>query len=143
MKHRQTGAALFVALMLLMILSVLGGVMLSTSGQGAKVTVAMGERIQSEQRVEGQFNQLVAHGDLQSSIGSMASGDSMAVSGFVADALGDLTHSVDGTCSRSYTASSGNAISNCRYVRSQITESYGKNASGSTSLAGGIEQPLL
>ncbi len=139
----QNGAALFVAMIFLLILSFLGGVLLSNSNQGLKVAAAMGDRLGAEHALEGEMNQLVIDPNLQGAIGSMTPAESMAISGFVAGADGTLSHTIDGVCARSFSASSNNAITQCRYLRADANKKYGKANRASTSIAAGIEQPML
>jgi hypothetical protein len=143
MQRTQSGAALFVAMIFLLILSFLGGVLLSNSNQGLKIVSAMGDRLGAEHELEGEMSELVIDPDLQGAIGSMVPAASMPVSDFVAGADGTLRHTVDGVCSRSFNASSNNAITQCRYVRADANKSYGKANRASTSIAAGIEQPML
>ncbi|GDY27796.1 hypothetical protein AHAT_36860 [Agarivorans sp. Toyoura001] len=140
---RQQGAALFVAMLFLLILSFLGGVLLSAANQGLKVVSAMGDRLGAEHSLEGEMNQLIWEPNLQGVIGSMAPSASMAVSTMVTGASGSLIHTVDSVCARSFSASSNNAITQCRYIRVDATKNYGKANRASTSIAAGIEQPIL
>ena len=139
----QQGAALFVAMLFLLILSFLGGVLLSSANQGLKVVSAMGDRVGAEHLLEGEMNQLILEPNLQGVIGAMAPAASMAVSTMVTGADGTMIHTVDSVCARSFTASSNNAITQCRYVRVDATKTYGKANRASTSIAAGIEQPML
>ncbi|WP_432461047.1 hypothetical protein [Agarivorans sp. QJM3NY_25] len=139
----QSGAALFVAMLFLLILSFLGGVLLSSANQGLKVVSAMGDRLGAENVLEGEMDQLIMEPSLQSLIGSMPAASSMSASSVVPGVDGTLSHTVDNVCSRSINASSNNAISQCRYIRVVADKSYGKGARAATSLAAGIEQPLL
>ncbi|UPW17757.1 hypothetical protein M0C34_16185 [Agarivorans sp. TSD2052] len=140
---KQQGAALFVAMLFLLILSFLGGVLLTSANQGLKVVSAMSDRLGAEHVLEGDMNELVIEPTLQGVIGSMSPASSMAVATMVADADGTLSHNVDSVCARSFNASSNNAITECRYVRVQVTKHYGKSKRSATSLAAGLEQPLL
>ncbi|WP_220718793.1 hypothetical protein [Agarivorans litoreus] len=140
---KQQGAALFVAMLFLLILSFLGGVLLSSANQGLKVVSAMGDRVGAEHLLEGEMNELILAPSLQSVIGAMTPAASMAVSTMVTGADGTMLHTVDSVCARSFTASSNNAITQCRYVRVDATKNYGKANRASTSIAAGIEQPML
>lgn len=141
--NRQNGAALFMTLLMLMVLSFIGAVVLSGAGMDLKMTAASGSHMVANYQAEGDVNTIVNSSDLTDAITDLNVGESVSSSGLLSGSDGSLELVSEVTCQRSYAASSTNAITECRYARLSLKQTYGKADAASTTVSAGIEQPLL
>jgi hypothetical protein len=142
MRH-QAGAALFMAMLMLLVLSFLAAVVLSGANMDLKMASAAGSRLLAVHQVEGSMNEILSSSGLSSIIAGMSEGESMDTSALLTGSDGSMEVVSEVECRRTYTASSTNAIPSCRYVRLELNQTYGKSAMASTSVHAGLEQPLL
>lgn len=139
----QNGAALFMTMLMLMVLSFIGAVVLNGASMDLRMTAASGSHLAANYQAEGDVNSIINDGDLTSTITSLDEGEVIDTDSLLTDSDGELTLVSDVTCQRSYDASSTNAISSCRYARITLNQTYGKADAATTTVSVGIEQPLL
>jgi Tfp pilus assembly protein PilX len=139
----QSGAALVMAMLMLLMLSFLGAIVLSNANMDLKMTSAAGSRLVAVHQAEGALNAITSDATLSTTIATMTKGQVIDTSTLLTGSLGDLEMVTEVECKRSYEASSTNALPSCRYVRLELNQTYGKAGVATTSVHAGLEQPLL
>ncbi|WP_108652175.1 pilus assembly PilX family protein [Dongshaea marina] len=147
-QRKEKGAALFVAVLIIIPLTLLAVVVMSTSGLDLKMAGASAGFVQSSHILEGAMEETLDDTNLPGDLASMTSAATMtknpAMGGIVT-----FTYRAEITCKRRVDASSTNTIPACRYVDAAVSQGYGKARTsdgsriGQVGLTVGVEQPVL
>jgi type IV pilus assembly protein PilX len=143
MRTSQQGAALIMAMLMLILLSMLGATLLSGANQELKTAGAASERTVAEHWLEGELNKVLIDEELSSVISTMIMNVSIEAASRLSGASGTLEATDEVNCKRSFSASSTNVTPVCRYIRVENSRTYGKAGVASQTIAAGVEQPLL
>lgn len=140
--RKEQGMVLFVALIVLIIMTVIGVALAVNSGQSLRMAGAGAERIEAMSGAQGAQDRVINNnkGAALANIG--AGGIQERVEAFNSDSeilpltLGDVS------CQRSSRASGANLIS-CRRAEITTTTTYGRKGLGQLQIVSGIEQQVL
>lgn len=140
---RQRGAALFIAMLLLILLTSLGVMVMTETDMDLKMTGAAVSRELAEQRLEGAASELLTSVVAQENFIQLDKGDTGTASSTVYDTVSiSLEGRGDFGCRRSFAATSTDLM-DCRFVQVDMADSYGKGRTGQVGLGLGVEQPFL
>lgn len=142
MIHKQQGAALIIAMLMLVLLTAIGVALMQTSSQDLKMADAAAEKKMITNMLEGAVDETIFQSGMSNTISNLNNDISFSSSTFD-NANGVMSDRGEFDCKRSFNGSSTNVMTSCKYVDLEITSTYGKGGIAQAAIAAGIEQAII
>ncbi len=142
---KQKGVALFIAMLMLLMLTAIGSVLLSGSNLDLKMADAAAQRMASDQLLEGAIEDILTSTTTAAKFGADSS-DITVASGAFDDVSATATPRGETACKRTLNPNQVKGFS-CRYVDVRVSTEHGRSKSGGgkwavNAMNAGVEQPI-
>lgn len=141
MKQEQ-GAALIIAMLIMVLLVAIGMSLMKTSSQDLKMADAAAERKMLMNMLEGANDEALAQGGISTTISNLDDELNFSSAAFAETGV-TMTPRGEYDCKRSFNASSTNVMTSCKYVDIRVSSQYGKGNVARLSITAGVEQGII
>jgi len=142
MGNRQQGAALIIAMLIMILLTGIGMSLMRASSQDLKMAGAAAEKKMISNMLEGAIDETLSQTSMSTTLSNLESDISFSSSAFD-DTSGTISDRGEFDCKRSHNASSTNVMTSCKYADVILNSRYGKGDIAQLTVSAGVEQGII